>query len=331
MNIIQVHFLKLSNYVLGRVEFAPERLREATAGRDFDCVLYEYWHAEESVPVFRERGIPCALDMHNILWQSHAQRLSENTALPEWWRRRSIRQYKEREEASWNRFAMRVAINQAEFCYVANKIPDATKLLYAPMGVDLGRWPCSWKPARPARVAYYGGLGTAHNQEAALRCHREIMPQIWRTFPDAELWLVGSNPSEELRALAADPRVKVTGFVKDVQPVLGQMTAVLCPWVGTYGFRSRLVEVMALGVPVVATPAAADGMDLEDGKGFLPGNTDAELAAQTLRLLTDETFARDQSRAAREQMDLLYGLPNTYGRFAREFFEWWSERRKQRP
>ncbi len=316
--------LKLSNYIISRLEFSPARMREVLQSVSCDCVLYEYFHAFESVSVFRERKIPCALDMHNILWQSHAQRLSEKSGLPDWWRQRQLSKYQHQEEASWKTFDGVVAINSAEQQYVAKKIPSSVKLFYAPMGIDLRHWPYTWNPAQPMRVAYYGGLGSSHNQEAALRCHRQIMPEIWRAFPDAELWLVGSKPPEQLRALTRDPRVKVTGFVQDVQKVLCHMTAVLCPWVGTYGFRSRLVEVMALGVPVVATPQAVDGMDLENEKGLLLGNEDAELARQTLRLLQDANFAKAQSHLARQQMETLYDVGSTYGRFAREFFNWWS-------
>jgi glycosyltransferase involved in cell wall biosynthesis len=153
------------------------------------------------------------------------------------------------------------------------------------------------------------------------------MPLIWRQFPDTEFWIVGSNPPPVLRALAADPRVKVTGFVQDVQTVLCRMSAVLCPWTGTYGFRSRLVEVLALGVPVVATPEAVDGMDLEDGKGLLLGRTDAEAAQQVLSLLEGATFAADQSRFARQQVRTRYSAANTYGRFAQELFDWCAARR----
>src|SRR5690606_14691233 len=111
-------------------------------------------------------------------------------------------------------------------------------------GIDLQKWPYSWQPAQPPRIAYYGGLGSPHNQRDALQCYEEIMPTVWAHFPDVELWIVGSRPPATIQALAEqDSRVTVTGFVERVQDVLQTMTAVLCPWTGKYGFRSRLIEV----------------------------------------------------------------------------------------
>jgi glycosyltransferase involved in cell wall biosynthesis len=148
------------------------------------------------------------------------------------------------------------------------------------------------------------------------------MPQIWKQFPDAELWLVGSNPSHHLRSLTADPRVKVTGFVEKVQEILCTMSLVLCPWSGTYGFRSRIVEVMALGVPVVATPDAVDGMELESGRGLMLVTSYEAMAAQALELVSAPERLAEQSRLARSEMERLYSLENTYGLLINDLRTW---------
>ena len=117
-------------------------------------------------------------------------------------------------------------------------------------------------------------------------------------------------------------RVNVTGFVEEVQEVLKTMSLVLCPWSGNYGFRSRIVEVMALGVPVVATPAAVDGMELESGRGIVLVESDAAMAEQTLRLLLLPEELKAQSRLARSEMQRLYSLEKTYDRLMAELRNW---------
>lgn len=321
--------LKPSNYTIGKVELSPARIRAAIVPADYAAVLYEYFHAVDSVAVFQDAGVPVILDMHNVLWKSKQQRLSERNAWPAWLRQISLRRYRQQEESAWDRFDALVAINRTEYDLVQARQPPTQKLFYAPMGTDLSRWPACWHPANPPRLAYYGGLGSAHNEAAALRCHGQIMPVIWQRFPDAELWLVGSHPSDRLQSLARDPRVKVTGFVEKVQNILSTMSLVLCPWSGTYGFRSRLVEVMALGVPVVASPAAVDGMELVSGRGIMLADTDAALAEAALRLLSEPDELVAQSRLARSEMERLYSLDNTYGRLVSELGEW-LESRKQK-
>ncbi|MDD2923304.1 MAG: glycosyltransferase family 4 protein, partial [Anaerolineales bacterium] len=232
--------LKLSNYITGKLEFSPRRISSLLNERSFDIALFEYWHAVESVPVFRQKNIPCVLDMHNILWQSYKRHPPAKTFMLRGWSDWAISQYKKREEEAWKKFDGLIAINRAEMEYTAQRISDKTKIFYAPMGVDISSWAYSWRPAHPPRLAYYGGLGSRHNQLDAIFCYEQIMPIIWREHPNAELWLVGSNPPDLLKKIeAADPRVKVTDYIEQVQNALARMSVVLCPWSGTYGFRSR--------------------------------------------------------------------------------------------
>jgi glycosyltransferase involved in cell wall biosynthesis len=319
--------LKFSNYVIGKVEFTRDRANSMLASAQFDCVLFEYWHAVDSVAVFQSRGIPCVLDMHNVLWQAYLQQLDGVRDRVQWLKRWTTDRYRVREERAWSRFDGVIAINQEELGYVRERIPQTTKLFYAPMGTDLSLWPYSWEPSEPPRVAYYGGLGTLHNQQAALQCAQEIMPEIWRSYPQAELWIVGSHPPEHVRALASsDPRIRVTGFVEDVQQVLRTMTLVLCPWYGTYGFRSRLIEVMALGVPVVATPDATYGMGLGHGSGILFGQESRGLSEQALDLLRNRDYAAQQSRLARQQMEQFFSLDVTYRKLMSDLASWLQPR-----
>ncbi len=318
--------LRPSNYVIGRVQFSPKRVASFLDGARFDCVLFEYWHAAESAAVFQRAGVPCVLDMHDILWRSYERRLIESR-LPAAYRRWALDRYRRREEQAWTKFDAVVAINREEERYVRGTLSGEKTIFHAPMGTDLKLWPYAWSPSRPARLAYYGSFASAHNQAAALRCAQQIMPRVWATRPETELWLVGSRPPERLRRLSVDPRIKVTGFLDRPQDVLQTMNAVLCPWVGTYGFRSRLVEVMALGVPTVVTPDAVWGMDLEVGRGLLIGESDEALAAHALSLLDDQRVAAAQSRAAREQVEAGFSLSNTYDRLIDEMHRWLGARR----
>ncbi len=322
---------KPSNYVIGAVELSASRIRSAIRADSYCGVLYEYFHAVNSTGVFQEVGVPTVLDMHNVLWKSREQRLNETRGLPVWFKRAALGRYRRIEESAWDRFDAVVAINRSEYDLVQRRLNLQQKLFYAPMGTDLSRWPACWRPATPQRLAFYGGLGSAHNEAAAFRCHDAIMPIVWQRFPQAELWLVGSNPSPRLRRLESDPRVRVTGYVERVEEVLSKISVVLCPWSGTYGFRSRLVEVMALGVPVVATPAAVDGMELQSGNGIVLAETNEALADEAVKLLADPDRLALQSRLARAEMERLYSLENTYGRLIRELKQWLEERGTRHP
>ncbi len=314
--------LKFSNFLVDRLELTPGRLTTALENRAFDLAVFEYWHALRARDYLRRCGLPCVLDMHDVLWRSRARQLAAGS-LPGWLRERQIAAYRRREEASWSRFDALITINSDEHALVRERLPDAFPLFYAPMGVDMKVWAFGPKPAEPPRVAYFGGLGSPHNQRDALHCHDAILPRIREALPEVELWLVGANPPKSLRALArADPRVKVTGFVEDVSSLLQTMTLVLCPWTGRYGFRSRVVQVMALGVPVIASPDAVAGMEMPSGEGIFLAEEPGEMAAVALALLRDPDLARRNAGSARQLVESLYSFEATYGRLASELAAW---------
>jgi len=321
--------LKVSNYWIGRLELSPGRIQSAVRGNDYDVVLYEYFHAVNSVCLFRSQGVPTLLDTHNILASSLEQRLKERRHLPAIFKELHLARYRRQEEWAWRQFDGLIAINRNEYQIIQSRKRREQALFYAPMGIDLSRWSHGQQRANPPRVAFYGPSGP-HNEAAALRTHDRVMPGIWKRFPEAEFWMIGSNPSKRLCNLAQDRRVRVTGYVERVQEVLSTMSLVLCPWSGTYGFRSRIVEVMALGIPVVATSQAVDGMELESGQGILLAETDAALADAAVKLLSDAHALKVQSQHARAEMERLYSLDNTYGRLMREIQEWLGRRTPSR-
>jgi polysaccharide biosynthesis protein PslH len=190
-----------------------------------------------------------------------------------------------------------------------------------PMGISLTEWAYRWQPSDPPRLMYYGGISSRHNQEDALRCAKRIMPLVWADMPNAELWVVGANPSKDVAALARDGRVRVTGYVESIADLLATATAVVCPWTGTYGFRSRLIEAMAVGTPVVASADAVYGMGLVEGEGLFVGESDKDLAVAAVRLLRSSVLATDMSRRARSAVESKFGFAATYGQLPKILLE----------
>lgn len=310
--------LKSSNYVLGSVELSPRRISTHCAADSYDLVLFEYWHTHQSVQMFRQRDIPCVLDMHDVLWQSYEQQLATRRFGVRLLRHHLVRAYRRREEAAWDKYDALIAISSGEAAYAQTVVPGKPIFL-APMGTDLAKWPYCWSPARPLRLAFYGAMSNP-NLRSIVRCVERIMPLIWQSAPETEFWIVGGTPPPKIVALGRNPRVRVTGYVEDVGELLASMTAVLCPWEGTYGFRSRLIEVMAVGTPVVATPDAVYGMGLTVDKGLLLGHDDETLARHCRVLLERADLALEQSKLARRQVEENFSFDATYGKLADELY-----------
>ena len=77
------------------------------------------------------------------------------------------------------------------------------------------------------------------------------------------------NPPKNIIELEeSEENVFVTGYVDKIEEVINKMDIAIIPWSGKYGFRSRIIEIMASGVPVLTTSDAIDGMMLRSGEGI---------------------------------------------------------------
>jgi glycosyltransferase involved in cell wall biosynthesis len=157
----------------------------------------------------------------------------------------------------------------------------------------------SGAPAGGSRsVLFVGGFGHPPNVEAALRLGRAVFPAVRSRVPGARLEIVGADPPAAVRALAAEG-VIVTGRVPDVRPHLDGAAVVVAPLSLGGGVRVKVLEALAAGKPLVATPRALAGIDLEPGEHALVGETDAELADAIAALLEDPPRAHELGAAAR--------------------------------
>jgi glycosyltransferase involved in cell wall biosynthesis len=131
------------------------------------------------------------------------------------------------------------------------------------------------------------------NADAALRLGRDVLPLVRREVPHAELLLVGRDPSAELIALGMEPGVVVTGLVEDVRPFLDQATVFAAPLRWASGIQNKILEAMAMELPVVTSTAAADGLRPESGGAppLVVADDAASMAAALVRYLRNEERA----------------------------------------
>jgi glycosyltransferase involved in cell wall biosynthesis len=161
-----------------------------------------------------------------------------------------------------------------------------------PNGVDLEYFHPDSRPAEPDTVLFTGKMSYHANEAAALRLVHRIMPLVWRRRADARVIIAGKDPSPAVRRLARDARVTVTGFVDDLRPLFWSATVVAAPLVYGMGIQNKVLEAMACGVPVVASPKACEGVRVLNGREVLVGEDDDQFARQVLLLIGDSTVRK---------------------------------------
>lgn len=142
------------------------------------------------------------------------------------------------------------------------------------------------QPAAADGVLFVGNFQHPPNVDAAVWLARDVFAPLRRTHPDARLTIVGPSPPPEVLALAGD-RVIVTGEVPDVTPHLRDAAVVTAPVRTGGGMRVKVLEALAAGKAVVATPRAVEGLDVLAGEHLEVAESDAGLRDAIARLLDD--------------------------------------------
>lgn len=118
------------------------------------------------------------------------------------------------------------------------------------------------------QVVFTGAMDYWPNGDAVSWFANEIFPQVRAAIPTAKFTIVGSRPTEAVRALAQLPGVTVTGTVPDVRPYLAHAACAIAPLRIARGVQNKVLEAMAMACPVVVSPQAAEGLHAGAGQDF---------------------------------------------------------------
>ncbi|NUM30851.1 MAG: glycosyltransferase [Bacteroidetes bacterium] len=276
--------LKFSNFIINYVEFTPKRVLKHVNLLNYKIILFEYWHFTSLAKLVKKLNIFSIVDTHNVLWQTYKVSL-ESSFLPTFISKYYINKYKKYEENyALKFFDIIIAINFLEKKYFETIINSNQKTLFCPMGIDLNKWPnLNLTEKNEASIFFYGGIGSKHNETAVKFLINDVFPLIIKEIPFFKIYIIGSKPSEEIKKLNNDQNIIITGFVDNPNLIFNKLGIAVIPWKGTYGFRSRIIEIMSSGNLVITSKDALYGMGFEDGKDvvFVEGN-DPKLWSDTI-------------------------------------------------
>ena len=149
------------------------------------------------------------------------------------------------------------------------------------------------------RLIFTGNMSYKPNVEAVQYLVAEILPRIWSRRPGAHLYIVGMDPSPAVRRLAAGQRVIVTGRVDDIRPYFEGAAVALAPLRTARGLQNKVLEAMAMRVPVVASPQAFNGINAVADRDLLVADGPEAFSRGALLLLDDPARRERYAAAAR--------------------------------
>lgn len=135
-------------------------------------------------------------------------------------------------------------------------------------------------------MVFTGAMDYWANVDAVEWFAREVLPRILRQIPHAKLYIVGSKPAKDVRALENKQSVFVTGRVEDIRPFLAHASIAIAPLRIARGIQNKVLEAMAMEKTVLATSPAMEGIQGYDTENVVVGDDCEQMAEQACRLLS---------------------------------------------
>jgi len=162
-------------------------------------------------------------------------------------------------------------------------------------GVDLRRFSPEYQAeislSDPA-IVFTGAMDYRPNGEGVSWFVREVLPGIWKMIPEAVFYIVGSRPTLQVKKLAQQEGVVVTGYVEEIRDYLAAATLCVAPLKVARGIQNKVLEGMAMGKSVVCTPQALEGIMARADRDVAVAGTAPEFSRVVIDLIREGSKRR---------------------------------------
>lgn len=213
-------------------------------------------------------------------------------------------------------------------CGVMARDLGVTNTSSVPLGVDTEFFsPDAASADEPARnlrdaptcvdLVFTGSMDWLPNSDGILWFIESVLPLVSKKVATVRLVVVGRRPGKAIERIASqDPRVVVTGWVRDVRPFVKNGRVYVVPLRIGGGTRIKIFEAMSMAMPVVSTSIGAEGLPVSHGENILLADSAQEFADRIVTLIEDPEAAARIGRAARDLVVKHYSWENAAEKFA---------------
>jgi sugar transferase (PEP-CTERM/EpsH1 system associated) len=264
--------------------------------------------------VLGRKGCPKAMHFAELDSDKWLQYATKSGWLGRWIYGREAKKLLAFEDAVARDFDLSIVVSEVERELFTRRIPGVNPEVL-PNGVDVDHFRSSGDSERhPHTLVFTGVMDYEPNVDGVQWFADECWPQLKASHPDARFLIVGSRPNAAVKALAQRAGIEVTGRVETTPPYFDRAAVAIAPLRLARGVQNKVLEAMSMGMPVVSTPEAAQGLgDVPAGTLSIHSQPPAMVAA--IRELFDSPVrARAEGRAAAEWVRDHFRWQNMYER-----------------
>jgi glycosyltransferase involved in cell wall biosynthesis len=278
----------------------------------FDAVHVDHLQMAQFVPADLPVQMRVVLDNQNIehrIPKRFAETAGANPLVRGFWRQEwpKLRDW---ELAACRRCDRILVVSDEDKDGLEHLAPDLTGMIdVVPIGVDTNYFAPirPWRPGSRTLLSI-GTMFWPPNVDSMLHFCADILPKIKKRVPDVKVNIVGARPVKAVRVLGErDPdTIVVTGSVPDVRPYGEDCGAFIVPLRAGSGMRVKILNALAMGLPVVSTSVGAEGIEVTNGENIVLADGADAFADATIRLLRDPALARRIAQGGRRLIEERY-------------------------
>jgi sugar transferase (PEP-CTERM/EpsH1 system associated) len=280
---------------------------EALQQEDYPILWVHFMETLVYLPSGWKKSPLVVLDQHNAderFWETYAREGSPWVRL---FAKFNLWQLRRFQASVLNQVDVVLSVSKEDADFTQARLTNpATQVWIVPNGVDTERLQPLGTTERRNRIIFCGAMDVFMNIDAVNWFARRMFPRVREAVPDAEFWIVGRNPNSKVKALASLPGVRVIGQVEDVRPYYAEAKVAVAPFRYGGGTKLKVLEAMALGVPVVATPVGCQGIEAVPGKHLFKEENEEAFTERVVNLLQDDSLRLQMAIEARKLVEDRY-------------------------
>ncbi len=309
--VLQLFTLKPSSMGYFYSAHLKREIDSLLANEEFDLIFVHCSSVAQYVS--HVKGIPKILDfgdMDSQKWLIYSKIRSFPLSIGYWLE--GIKLQREEKKLA-KQFDLCTCTTRAEFATL-NSFNTGIDTDWFPNGVDYDFFAPDSEDYDPETISFIGRMDYYPNQACMIEFCNEILPLLQKQLSSTKLIIVGANPSAKIIKLGDLPGVSVTGTVDDVRPYVRRSAVMIAPLKIARGTQNKILEALAMGVPVVCSKLAAGGVDAVPGEHFLSAEKPQEYVDMIVKLLKVPKQREKFAKAGRARMLQHHSWPNSMSR-----------------
>ncbi|MFH0731631.1 MAG: glycosyltransferase [Candidatus Omnitrophota bacterium] len=317
INVFSPAPLQVAYYYSGEMR---KKLQELNANNKFDAVyahLFRMAHYAKYI-----NGATKALDLCDAVSLHLKRTIKFNRSilwpvyLFEWLK---IKRYEKIAAKDFDRVLL-ISNTDKEYIFGKNGVNADVNIVNN--GVDYEYFkPVTANSSKRKNVSFLGYLGTFYNIDAILNFYDNILPIIKKSIPDITFTIIGADWNKKLDRVKNDACVEVISNAEDTRPLLDKSSVFVCPLRVGSGQQNKILEAMAMGLPVVTMSIGYDSLQVERGREIFVEDKPDDFAARVIELLNNAELRNSVSRNARRFIENNYSWESSVAKLEGIFMD----------